>query len=83
MDDIRCWQCFQKLVKNQVLSEGECLTFLGRLHADTPIAIKAGRAAAADIADMRRPAVDALHARKAGPAGTRGRQIHGRRPIRS
>lgn len=45
------------------------LTFFGIIHADTAVTIKARRAAAADVAYMRRPAVDALNTRKTGPAG--------------
>lgn len=43
--------------------------FLGILHADTAVAVKARRAAAANVANVRRPAVDALDTRKTGPAG--------------
>lgn len=59
------------------------LTCLGVLHADASIAVKAGRAATADVADMGRPAVDALNPRETGPAGTCSRHIHCRRPTRS
>lgn len=54
-----------------ILAIKRYLTCLGVLHADASIAVKAGRAAAADVADMRRPAVDALNPREAGPTGTR------------
>lgn len=46
------------------------LTCFGVLHADASVAVQAGRTAAADVADVRRPAVDALNAGEAGPAGT-------------
>lgn len=59
------------------------LTCLGVLHADASVTVKAGRAPAADVADMRRPAVDALDPGEAGPAGTRSRHIHSRRPTGS
>lgn len=57
----------------------ESLTCLGVLHAGAPVAVKAGRAPAADVADMWRPAVDALDPGEARPAGTRSRHIHSRR----
>lgn len=58
----------------------QCLTFLGILHADTAVAIKARWTAAADIAYVRRPAVDALNTRKTGPAGACCRHIGSQRP---
>lgn len=53
----------------------ESLTCLGVFHADTSVAVKAGRTAAADVADVRRPAVDALNPGETGPAGARGRHV--------
>ena len=52
------------------------LTFFGVLRADASVAVESGRAAAADVSDMWRPAIDALNPGEAGPAGTCCRHVH-------
>ena len=58
------------LVVSALEEQKKSLTFLGVLHADASIAIKTRWAAAADIADMWGPAVDALNSREARSTGT-------------
>ena len=62
---------------------GKYLTCLGVLRTDASVAVKAGWAPAADVAHVRRPAVDALNPGEAGPAGTRSWRVDGRRRTRS
>lgn len=44
--------------------------FFGGLHAYPTISIKSRGTTSADVANVRRPTVDALNSREAGPAGT-------------
>ena len=68
-------------LQNQTPIEGS-LTCLGVLRANASVAVEAGWAAAAYIADMRWPAVDALNPGEAGPAGACGRHVGSRKPNR-